>query len=66
MESLTYYHKSGTPQSRIFDDIGNEYLATTLQLGSSSGQDVVRTTLFVDIPVKTSLNFERVSVQADL
>ncbi len=52
--------QSGFRQSRLFDESGNEHLASFSQLGSKTGKDSVRLVLVPKIAVKASLRFESV------
>jgi len=55
-----YYQHS----SRMFDDFGNEYIATEAQLGNKSGKDYIESLLVAGVATKASLHFEGVSQEA--
>ena len=55
----------GSYGSRIFDDLGYEYRATYVQIGDQSGETQVETLLPIGIPIKASLKFKNVSLQAN-
>jgi TolB-like protein len=55
-------------QSRIFDEFGNEYSATYVQLGNKERRGAigdVTNTLVSGIPTKVKISFEKVSVKAN-
>ncbi|MCP4110653.1 MAG: hypothetical protein GY749_34875 [Desulfobacteraceae bacterium] len=54
----------GTDGSRIFDDIGNEYLATAVQFGNKTDNSEVGKMLPANVPTKARIDFENISPQA--
>lgn len=61
--NLSIYTKSYSGSSRIFDDSGNEYTATQVQIGNQFGS-AATAMLVSGIPIKAQLNFEKVLQQA--
>ena len=60
---LKLNNKSYRPSSRIFDDFGNEYGATQVQIGNKKGSHP-RILLISGVPTRVKLYFEKVSPQA--
>ena len=56
------YQYSGIPNSRCFDNSGNEYIADKARVGSSLGSEA-KTMLVSGVPTKASLSFKNISTQ---
>lgn len=60
-----YLNASNSPQTRIIDNLGNEYTAGEVQIGKSNSPFYVPNTFVSGIPTKVSFVFEDVSVEAN-
>lgn len=61
---LQFVGRSFGKNSRLFDDMGNEYLASEVQLGTKQHGHSVTTLLVSNIPTKARVSFEKVSAEA--
>ncbi|NET42594.1 hypothetical protein [Okeania sp. SIO2B3] len=61
---LTLYGGSGSNRTRMVE-AGTIYLATKVQLGTSSGRSGAAENLIRDVPLKASVNFDKVSLEVN-
>jgi TolB-like protein len=53
-------------RTRIFDDLGNEYFASRVQIGSISTTGYDTTHFVAGVPMKTVITFDKISSQAEI
>lgn len=61
-----YYYGCKYNYIRIFDNFGNEYHVSTIQLGNKKHECCVKSLLVSGIPTKVSVGFEGVSQEANM
>jgi len=62
---LQLYAVQGGSKTRIFDDFGNEYFASKVQLGNSTSTGLVNNNLVAGVPMKLFISFDKFTNQAN-
>jgi hypothetical protein len=62
---LQLFGVHGDSKTRVFDDFGNEYFASKVQLGNSTSTGLVNNNLVAGVPMKLFISFDKFATQAN-